>query len=135
MQIDSELGDSVAAKALAEDTLRTFPADTVAAQVRDQVAAVRLPSTPEDFLNRSLAAYRAGNFQQCIDEARAALKLKPDYAEAYNNIAAGYQSLGRWDDAIQAASEAVRLKPDFQLAKNNLAYAQEQKRLHAVRVR
>jgi tetratricopeptide (TPR) repeat protein len=55
------------------------------------------------------------------------LQLRPNYAEAYNNIAAGYQAMGRWDEAIAAAQEAIRLKPDFQLARNNLAYASSQK--------
>ena len=60
-------------------------------------------------------------------DAREALKLRPDYAEAYNNIAAGYEGLHDWDRAIEAAQKAVSLKPDFQLAKNNLAWAQQQR--------
>ncbi len=57
------------------------------------------------------------------------MKLRPDYAGAYNNIAAAYQSLGLWDEAIAAAGQAVRLKPDFRLARKNLHYSQKQKKL------
>jgi tetratricopeptide (TPR) repeat protein len=89
--------------------------------------AQRSPS-PESLLELSLAYHRAGRFQDCITAPKAALRLRPDYAEAYNNIAAGYQSLGMWDEAIQAASEALRIKPDFQVARNNQAYSQAQKR-------
>jgi len=74
-------------------------------------------------LNLSLQFYNQGRFSDSIDASRRALTLNPDYAEAYNNIAAAYAALGQWDDAIQAANQAIRLKPDFQLAKNNLAWA------------
>ena len=55
--------------------------------------------------------------------AKKALDLRPGYAEAYNNMAAGYNSLERWDDAIQTASEAIRLKPDYPIARKNLDWA------------
>ena len=84
---------------------------------------------PEDYLDRSLAYYVAGRYQECIRAAEEALRLRPAYAEAYNNIAAGYQSMARWDEAIAAAEQAVRLKPDFLLARNNLRYARAQKSL------
>jgi tetratricopeptide (TPR) repeat protein len=73
---------------------------------------------------------QAARFEDCAHAAEQALKLRPNYAEAYNNIAAANQSMGRWDDAIEAAQQAIRLKPDFQLARNNLAYARSQKALH-----
>ena len=59
------------------------------------------------------------------------MKLKPDYADAYNNIAAAYSALHLWDFAIAAAQEALRIRPDYQLARNNLNWALEQKRLAA----
>jgi hypothetical protein len=91
--------------------------------------AVSPPRTPEYFLNQSLAHYQAGEFDDCIAAAKEALKLKPDMAEAFNNIAACYASMRMWKEAIGAAAEAVRLKPDFQVARNNLAWADEQRRL------
>jgi tetratricopeptide (TPR) repeat protein len=84
--------------------------------------------TAEDWLNASLHDNQAGQYEKSIADARAALRLRPDYAEAYNNIAAAYTSLGQWDLAITAAETAVRLKPDFQLAKNNLSWALAQKK-------
>ena len=87
------------------------------------------PSAPtaDSYLNSSLRNYRAGFMRECIDDARAALKLKPGLAVAYNNIAACSNELGKPDDAIAAAAEAMRLQPDFQLAQNNLRVAQELK--------
>jgi len=83
--------------------------------------------TPEYFLNQSLTLYQAGRYQESIDAARQALKLRPEYAEAYNNLGAAYASMGKWDEAIQNAQQALRINPNFQLAKNNLAWALAQK--------
>ena len=85
--------------------------------------------TADDFINESLRLHQAGLYAECIDAARAALKLDPGSAVAWNNIAAGYQALQRWDEAIAAAQKALALQPDFQLAKNNLAWAEQQKKL------
>ena len=85
--------------------------------------------TAEDWLTASLRANQAGQYQLSIDDARSALKLRPNYPEAYNNIAAGYEAMHKWDDAIAAAREALRLKPDFTLARNNLEWSISQKKL------
>ncbi|HET9099892.1 MAG TPA: tetratricopeptide repeat protein [Acidobacteriaceae bacterium] len=105
---------------VAQNNLRTY---TVESLKKPDV------QTPEDLLNASLRAFQAGQFQRSIDQAERALKLRPSYAEAYNNIAASYSAMHQWNPAIAAAQKAVSLKPDFQLAKNNLAWAESQ--LHA----
>lgn len=81
------------------------------------------PGTADYYLDESLRNYSAGRFQESIDSARQVLKIDPDNAAAYNNLAAGYASLGKWDDAIENAEKALKLKPDFQLAINNLNWA------------
>jgi len=88
----------------------------------------RTNKTPENFIALSLLYYQVGQFENSIDAAEEALKLRPNYGEAYNNICAAYNSLKMWDKAIIACEEAVRLKPDFQLAINNLAWARSQKK-------
>jgi tetratricopeptide (TPR) repeat protein len=70
---------------------------------------------------------QAGKYDASIAAARAAVVLRPGFAEAWNNIAAGYEAEQKWDQAIDAARRAVALKPDFQLAKNNLAWSLSQK--------
>ena len=57
--------------------------------------------------------------------------MRPNYAEAWNNIGAAYNKLGRYEEAAAACEEALRLKPDFQLARNNLQYAHEMARSSA----
>jgi protein O-mannosyl-transferase len=123
-------GRSDEAKALAQETLTLVPGDVRATQYlngRAPAPVAETADTADGLLNTSLRLYQARDFQGSIDAARKAIALRPDYAEAFNNIAASYASLGKWDDAIQAAEQALRLKPDFPLARNNLAWAQREK--------
>jgi len=83
--------------------------------------------TPEQLLNESLTLYQTGRYRESADAARKALKLRPDFPEAWNNVAAADASMHHWDEAIAAAQRAIALKPDFQLAKNNLAWARGEK--------
>jgi tetratricopeptide (TPR) repeat protein len=83
--------------------------------------------TAEGYLNQSLVLYQAGKRAESIAAAREAVKLRPDYAEAWNNIMAGYNSLSDWDQAIAAGEKAVSLDPSNQLARNNPAWGKAQK--------
>jgi len=94
-------------------------------------AAVSAPA----FVNQSLALNQAGKYKESISAAREALKIEPHSAEAWNNIAAGYEALHKWDLAIDAAKKAIALKPDFQLAKNNLIWSEQQKQLEATKTK
>ena len=78
-------------------------------------------------LNLSLQQYNSGQFAACVESAKAAIKMEPKYAEAYNNLAACQSASGHYDAAIDAAREALRLKPDFQLARNNLNWAMKER--------
>jgi tetratricopeptide (TPR) repeat protein len=110
--------------ALAKNNLAWF---TKAKQDAATPSSTPVSAAAEARLNASLEHYNAGRYQQCIDEAREALKLKADYAEAYNNIAAGYIKLENWDEAIKNARESLRLKPSLVIARNNLNAALEHK--------
>ena len=138
MQIYSQQGDYARLAPLVERTAQLYPQDTDTLtyvrmvqtfyqQLANAEAAARNSPTPQNWVQLSLFYHQAGRYRDCIDAANQALQLKPDYAEAYNNIAAGYQSLGRWDDAIRASQQALRLNPNLQIAGNNLAYATQQK--------
>ncbi len=78
-------------------------------------------ATANSLMGVSLQEAQARHYQECIDAARQALKLKPDMPEAYNNIGWCAENMGNWDEALRNAQEAVRLAPDMALAKNNLA--------------
>ncbi len=95
----------------------------VASQVEQAEQTAEAAKTPEQYLNLSLGYYRAGQYENSIDAAQKALKLKPDYDLAYNNICSAYNGLRMWDKAIEAGKRALELNPGNQLAKNNLAWA------------
>lgn len=117
-------------EALHIDPTFTVAKNNLVLYTRFSVNAHQLPKSANDWLNASLRDNQAGEYHKSIVDAESALRLRPGYAEAYNNIAAAYEAMGDWDHAIAAAQEAVRLKPDFQLAKNNLVWAESQKKLH-----
>ncbi len=118
----------------AQATLSMYPDDPKAkmylAIAQDPSAAssisVNKTQTAVDLLNQSLAYYSAGKYRECIDACFAAIGVKADYPEAYNNICSAYNQLGIYDSAVWACSKAIELKPDFPLAKNNLKWAKDQ---------
>jgi tetratricopeptide (TPR) repeat protein len=138
MSLYFETDDLTHLSELAEDTLRISPNDRHSAQylsaltdgkprLKTAKESANASNTPEDLLNLSLKYYQARQFNKSIQAASEALKLKPDYALAYNNICAAYNELKQWDKAIEAGEKAVKLAPDNQLARNNLLWAKKQK--------
>lgn len=79
--------------------------------------------TPQQYLDQSLSYYNTGNYQKCIEACLNALRLKPDYAAAYNNIGAAYNQLHQWDKGAAACKKALALDPGNKLAAGNLNWA------------
>lgn len=80
------------------------------------------PLAARQALNRSLTAYQAQNWDLCIINANDAIKISPNYAEAYNNRAVARLMLKQYAGALLDARTAVQLKPTMQLARNNLVW-------------
>ena len=59
------------------------------------------------------------NPQESIFANDEAIRLKPDFAEAYNNRGATQYILGNYDAAVSDYDEAILLKPNFAEAYNN----------------
>ena len=83
--------------------------------------------TPQNYLDLSLQLYNRGMYEKCIDACVEALKLKPDYADAYSNMCAAYNNLKQWDKAIDACSQALRIDSQHVLARGNYNWAKKQK--------
>ena len=105
---------------MAQRAVELSPGDAAAKRLLDEMSS---PATPEGWLSLSLAEYQAGRYQGCIDASLQALKLRPDYAEAYNNICAAENARGRFAEGAAACERALAIKPDYPLAQNNLAVA------------
>ena len=61
-----------------------------------------------------------GRLDEAGESLRRALKIKPDYADAHNNMGTVYHSMGRLDEAALSYRRALEIKPDFALAHNNI---------------
>lgn len=137
MNLYSELSDTVRLNTLINETLAQLPEDEVALQYKNGYALKPQSDTlsangnkvelnAEKWLNISLDFYNQAKYQECINACMEALKIKPNFAEAYNNICSAHNAMGHWHLAIEACEKAVRIRPDFQLAINNMNYAKKQ---------
>jgi tetratricopeptide (TPR) repeat protein len=117
------------ADALLRIALDLSPSDLTARQLLTQADGQAgnqpVTQTAESYLALSLQRYREERYAEAIAACRTALELRPNYAEAWNNIGAVYNKLGRYEEAAAACEQALRYKPDFELARNNLQYARQ----------
>jgi tetratricopeptide (TPR) repeat protein len=115
------------ASAFLQSALALSPTDLTARDLlaRTDGQAINQPATqtPGSYLDLSLQLYREERYVESIAASQRALDLRPNYAEAWNNIGAAYNKLGRYDEAVAACEQALLYKPDFELARNNLQYA------------
>ena len=54
-----------------------------------------------------------GKLDEAVACYRRALELKPDYAEAHNNLGNALKDQGKLDEAVACYRRALELKPDF----------------------
>ncbi|NLD82107.1 MAG: tetratricopeptide repeat protein [Smithella sp.] len=69
--------------------------------------------------NRGLAYKNLGDYPQAIKDFDEAIRIKPEYAEAYYNRGLAHKALGNAGQAIADYSRAIRLKPNMAEAYNN----------------
>jgi Flp pilus assembly protein TadD len=128
----NSVGRTEEARLFAQRTVELSPGHVEGLQLLRELEARPAPvmasealetRTPEQWLELSLAKYRAGRYQECVDDSRRALLLRPDYAEAFNNICAAENAMGHHAEAVAACERALAIRPDFPLARNNLALA------------
>lgn len=60
---------------------------------------------------------------EMLDLLRKALELKPDFADAHNNLGYALKELGDFKAAIASCNKALDLKPHYPEAQNNLGAA------------
>jgi len=92
-------------------------------ELAEQLAKTK--PTAENYLNLGVSYYQAQRFEDAIRASYEALKIRPDYDRAHNNICASYNSMKMWDKAIEACEKGLSINPDNQLMKNNLSWAKK----------
>jgi len=87
----------------------------------------KCPHSPVGYNNLGCALIQAAKSPETIERAiahyHAALRLKPNYVDVYNNLGLALAGLGQKTEAIKYYQQALRLKPDFTDAHNNLGVA------------
>ena len=51
--------------------------------------------------------------EEAIEAYNKALTIKPDYADAYNNMGNALKEQGKLEEAIEAYNKALIIKPDY----------------------
>jgi Flp pilus assembly protein TadD len=127
MELSAARGDAAGSAAAANRLLAADPASLEAQTVAR--GAFPLPEPTAD----SAACFRQGivlgqkqSFVASAMAYRAALALKPDSADALNNLGWTLGQLGFFDEAVAPLRRAVELRPDLALARNNLAWVESQ---------
>ena len=72
---------------------------------------------------QGVANARIGRLDAAISSYRQALKLKPNYAEPYNNMGSALNDKGDLDAAIDSFQQALKLEPGYAEAYNNMGNA------------
>jgi Flp pilus assembly protein TadD len=62
----------------------------------------------------------SGRTQEAIDLIGRAIQIRPDEAEAHNNLGSALRAAGRLDEAAKSYFRAAQLKPTLASARNNL---------------
>ena len=68
-----------------------------------------------------------GDYKEAMPHLEAALQIKPDYAEAYNNLGLVYKEQGFYDQATKSFAKAIKYKKRYFEAINNIATMYERK--------
>ncbi|HZS08884.1 MAG TPA: tetratricopeptide repeat protein [Blastocatellia bacterium] len=75
-----------------------------------------IPQQPADAsvrFNRAVTLQQQGKLTEAVDEYRALLRIRPDYAEAHANLGVVLARLEKYDEAIASYESALRLNPQL----------------------
>ncbi len=72
--------------------------------------------SPEDLLQRGITLMSLRRHSEALEYIDNALKLKPDYAEAYNYKAHVFIQLSRFSESIKMVDQAISLKANYREA-------------------
>ncbi|CAC9454413.1 TPR domain protein, putative component of TonB system [uncultured Gammaproteobacteria bacterium] len=105
------------------------------AEIKQNIRNTENPKTAIDYFLLALNYHELGEYQEAIDACKEAIKIKPDYHEAYYNKGTVYIKLKEYQKAIVAFKKAIKIKPDFYEACTNMggAYSKLKKYRKAIK--
>ena len=62
-------------------------------------------------MDLGLIYHSQGKYDEAIASYKEAIRIRPDYTNAYYGLGMTYKSLGQYQDAIASYKEAIRIKP------------------------
>ena len=118
-------GDLANARALYVAVLATFPENADAqsrlAKLDEAInASAAKNMLQQDEIDRLVAWYNQGKFQQMVEQADRLVSAYPSSPLLWNILAAGRQALGQLDGAIWAYERALKIQPAYPDAHNNM---------------
>ena len=85
--------------------------------------AICVQPTALMYAHRANALQAQQQYQAAIDSYQQAIKLQPQFFEAYANLGIAYRGLGQLDAAIDSYQRAIAINPDYAPAYNSLGSA------------
>ncbi|HEY9849775.1 MAG TPA: CHAT domain-containing protein [Leptolyngbyaceae cyanobacterium] len=82
-----------------------------------------LAENAEQWFNRGINEYEAGNLNDALPCFRRAIEIEPSFSYAWNGLANALRDLGQYEQAIEAYQRAIVIEPNFSYAWNGLANA------------
>ncbi len=64
------------------------------------------------FFNKGMELFQVEDFSGAVGQFKKAVETKPDFFEAYQNLAAAYFQAELYQEAIEAAKKVLEIKPD-----------------------
>ena len=94
-------------------------------QTLEQVQTLfqQFPKSPILFKIQGITLQGMGQVDRSATAFKHAIALRPDYAEAYNNMGNALNNQGKLEEAVEAFSNAISLKPGYSEAYSNLGIA------------
>ncbi len=68
----------------------------------------------------------SGQTEKAVEELEKAIRISPEYADAYNNLAVQYMRMGRFAESCGELARAIAIAGPSSVLHSNLAYAQLQ---------